>query len=77
MQKLSERLRSLEGSPFFNGIRPDGMRDKDFAHFIADMGDRERTAFISALSDADLQASIAFLKTLLPHSFNPEASHAA
>lgn len=64
MPKLSDRMTKLECMPGYKGKRPPGMTDEQFVHYIDAMPQRERAAFITAMTDDDLDASIEYLKTI-------------
>ena len=61
MPSLSARLKVLEMSSVYCGIRPPNMSDGEFVAYVAGMVGPERARFMSAMSDNDLSASIALL----------------
>ena len=72
MPSLSVRLKVLEMSSVYCGIRPPCMSDGEFFAYLSGMEGPERARFISAMTDNDLAASIA----ALTQSLTEEEQHA-
>ena len=75
MPNLSARLATLEQSHMHSGSRPAGMNDEQFVLHWTRMPPRQRQIFLRAMTDDDLAASVAFLKTVVNSADNEEHHH--